>query len=244
MNITTSAGQSDLPDSSTAAEAIPVLVYCLAYTGLLFGTLESEGDHWLSLVLLPFGMLLLLARARGKPSVRGTLSSIGIAKGRLRNGLVLATAIGATLAALQLVFSRSRDQIIAMLTSVQALYLLPLTLILLLATAAATEEFFFRGVLMTRLHAKLGAVPALLISSFLFGLYHLPYAYLHPRWPSHGDWDAALVAAFGQGGIGGLILGGVFLMARGNLLAPVVVHALINLPPVAAMVSTMVRRGN
>lgn len=85
-------------------------------------------------------------------------------------------------------------------------------------------------------------VAAVLISAALFGLYHLPYAYLNPRWPSHGDLDAALLAAMGQGGIAGLILGAVFVRAQGNLLAPVVVHAMTNALPAMVLVDTMLRR--
>ena len=69
----------------------------------------------------------------------------------------------------------------------------PLALVLLMMTAGFTEEFFFRGVLQTRLTTSLKSkVWGVVVAAVLFGLYHLPYAYLHPGWPSHGDWGAWL----------------------------------------------------
>lgn len=225
-------------------ECVPVLLYYFAYLAYLFATLEGEAGHWITLVALPLLMVMLLRRVHGRPTgIAAMGAAVGLRRGRLTTGLGIAAAVGLVLAGLQLVISRSREQILEALTSASALYLLPLAFVLLLATAAFTEELFFRGILLSRLRARWGVLPALLASSFLFGLYHLPYAYLHPRWPSHGDWEAALGSAMGQGGIAGLILGGVYLVARGNLLAPVLVHALINLPAVLAMLPDMVRFG-
>lgn len=243
------ATPANQPSGFSTAEAVgdectPVLLYYFAYLAYLFATLEGEAGHWVTLVALPFLMVMLLRRARGRPAgIAAMGAAVGLRRGRLSTGLGIAAAVGLMVAALQLVVSRSREQILDALTSASALYLLPLAFVLLLATAAFTEEFFFRGILLTRVQARWGALPALLVSSLLFGLYHLPYAYLHPRWPSHGDWEAALGSAMGQGGIAGLILGGVFLVARANLLAPVLVHALINLPPLLAMLPGMVRFG-
>jgi membrane protease YdiL (CAAX protease family) len=46
----------------------------------------------------------------------------------------------------------------------------------------------------------------------------------------------------GQGVAGGLILGFVFVRARGNLLAPVLVHALINSVPGMVLIVGMLKR--
>ncbi len=98
----------------------------------------------------------------------------------------------------------------------------------------------FRGFLQTRLTALFRSrIVGLFVSALLFGLYHVPYAYLNPNWPSYGDLGAALRSAMGQGGIGGLVLGGLYLVSRGNLLACVVLHAGIN----AVWVMTMIRFG-
>ena len=46
----------------------------------------------------------------------------------------------------------------------------------------------------------------------------------------------AISSAFSQGGIGGLILGAVYVKAKNNLLACIVVHALINTLPGMVMI--------
>ena len=79
----------------------------------------------------------------------------------------------------------------------------------------------------------------MLISAVLFGLYHLPYAYLSPHWPSHGDLGAAFASAMGQGGIGGLVLGTLYALTRGNLIACIIVHSSIN----AIWFMTMIKFG-
>jgi membrane protease YdiL (CAAX protease family) len=226
-----------------ARDGAAVLVYFSLHLAYLFITLESELGHWVTLVALPLG-LIYLSMPAGPPRFRlaAALRSVGLAAGRLRSGLGWALVIGLVLGALQVVVSARRAAVWELLQSGQALYLLPLTFALMMVTAAFTEEFFFRGVLQSRLSRWLGKVPGLLIASLLFGLYHLPYAYLSPRWPSHGDMAAALSAALGQGIIGGLILGTVYARARGNLLAPVLVHALINAVPAMVLIDTMLKR--
>ena len=58
----------------------------------------------------------------------------------------------------------------------------------MMLTAGFTEEFFFRGFLQTRLEVLTRSrVAAVLLASICFGLYHLPYAYFNPAWPSAGD---------------------------------------------------------
>lgn len=238
------AEEDDRDVGDSGSEWIAVLVYFVAYLAFLFATLEGEAGHWLTLVAVPLLMVALLRRSRGlRAGPAATLASVGLRRGRLRQGLVLAAVVGLILATLQLVVSRSRSEILDLLTSASALYILPVAFILMLTTAAFTEELFFRGVLLTRLRARFGTPVAVVVSAALFGLYHLPYALLHPSWPSHGDTGAAFVSAMGQGGVGGLILGAVFVAARGNLLAPVLVHTMINLPVVAAMLPGMIKFG-
>ncbi len=47
-----------------------------------------------------------------------------------------------------------------------------------LLCAALPEEIVFRGLLQTRLEATLGRIPAILLASLLFALWHLPTRYL------------------------------------------------------------------
>ena len=208
------------------------LLYFAAYLAYLFATPETEFAHWVSLVGLPALALALVRRPRDA-GARGTLAaSVGLLPRNLGRGLVWAIPAGLALGTLQLLASRHRDAIFELISSGRVVYLLPLACGLMLLTAASTEEFFFRGVLQTRLAALVRSrAVAILLTSVLFGLFHWPYAYLVPHWPSHGDLWAALQAAMCVGLLGGVVLGVVYELSGRNLLACAIVHALINAVP-------------
>lgn len=231
---------SSLPhlDGGAGRELLPFLAYTLAYFAYLFWSLETEAGHWISLVLLPAGLIWLARKYRGLSASPGeVLASVGL-RSDWTLGLGWALLLGCLLSSLQLVLSRNSAAILELLLTGRGLLMLPVAFLLMLLTAGFTEEFFFRGVLQTRLRARSGSnVIAVLATSVLFGLYHLPYAYLNPRWPSHGDWVAAAGAAFGQGIPAGLILGTLYAK-RPNLLACVLVHTMINLLPAAAKLAS------
>jgi membrane protease YdiL (CAAX protease family) len=233
-----SSGSSGL-DRDLRDKAVPVLVYVLAFIAYLFVHQEGEYLHWVSMVFLPLALVLMLETRRGQRlRLADSLASTGLRSGNLKGGLVVAVVLGAAFCGLQLLGSRSRDAVLPILRSPQAAYLVPLALLLMVCTAATTEEFLFRGVLQTRLAALFRSrVAAVLVSATLFSLYHLPYAYLNPRWPSHGDWSAALQASFGEGMIAGVALGAAYAIGRGNLLAPILLHALIDLLPATALIA-------
>ncbi len=85
----------------------------------------------------------------------------------------------------------------------------PVTPMVALAlTAGVAEEALFRGLLQDGLTGLTGWLPALLIASVLFGVVH---------------WLTGLYALLA--GVVGLYLGGLYLLT-GNLLVPIVVHAL------------------
>jgi len=85
----------------------------------------------------------------------------------------------------------------------------PVTHMVALAlTAGVAEEALFRGVVQGGLTGLIGWLPALLIASVLFGVVH---------------WLTGLYALLA--GVVGLYLGGLYLLT-GNLLVPIVVHAL------------------
>jgi membrane protease YdiL (CAAX protease family) len=109
----------------------------------------------------------------------------------------------------------------------------------MLITAGFTEEFFFRGFLQTRFqNAFKSNMISIVLTSLAFGLYHLPYAYLNPRWPSCGNLLDALSLAFSQGVPVGLILGTVYLRTGNNLMASIIVHTMINALPAMLVFKT------
>jgi hypothetical protein len=56
----------------------------------------------------------------------------------------------------------------------------------------------------------------------------VPYAYLNPNWPTYGNLGAAFGSAMAQGGSGGLVLGTLYALSRGNLVGCVLLHSSIN----------------
>lgn len=210
--------------------------YFALYLAYLFLYQENELQHWISLVLLPALLVYVLHRVMGI-GPGATLHSLGLAKGALRRGLLVAIALGLVLSVFQVSQSRYADQILEIFRSGRAAWLFPLSFVLMFLTAGFTEEFFFRGFLQTRLEQLLGSrIAGLFAASLCFGVYHLPYAYFNPNWPSAGDWGAAWSSALGQGVPGGLILGALYLYSGRNLLAPAVLHALINALPAMGMI--------
>ncbi len=217
-------------------EAALGLAYFALYFIYLFFYPENEAKHWLSLVILPFA-LFHVVQLRKNGTFRDTLASVGLRRETWRTGLWWAAILGLALSAVQLFASNRGEAIWALIKSGKAAYLLPIAFVLLLATAAFTEEFFFRGIIQSRLGNWFqNKVWAVLVTSVLFGMYHIPYAYLNPNWPTHGQLGAAIGSAMGQGFIGGLVLGTVYERSGRNLVAPVLVHTMINLLPAMTMI--------
>jgi membrane protease YdiL (CAAX protease family) len=229
-SLESTVAESTAPEPDVKQEALWAVVYFAFYLGYLFLSLENEFLHWFSLVALPFTAIVLSRRKKlGAWSLRDAFSTVGLRRGNMSTGIWWAIVVGLMLSALQLVLSRNSGEILNLFSSGRALYLFPLSVVLMLFTAGTTEEFFFRGVLQTRLQQRLRSnIYAVVITSVLFGLYHLPYAFLNPRWPSHGNWPEAFGAAFGQGVPMGLILGFMYTRTKNNLIACILVHALIN----------------
>ena len=230
-------------DLAPRSEGWLAVAYFLAYLAYLFWKPESEVHHWVSLVALPLLLVLVLRRTRvAWPS--GLLASFGIRRANWTRGLLWAVLLGLGLSVFQVSQSRYAEEVWEIIQSGRVLYLFPLVLAVMLLTAGFTEEFFFRGFIQTRLEPLLRSrIAALLVTSILFGVYHVPYAYLNPNWPSAGDWTAAWQAALGQGIPGGLILGAVYLWSRHNLFATIVLHSLINAVPGLAMIRFAVGSG-
>lgn len=207
------------------------LGYFLLYLTYLTWRQESEVVHWLTLVLVPL-VIAFVSLPAGRRRLSAALASLGVQRGNLRGGLGWAFAAGGLITVFQVFFGGQADAIQDLIRTGRALWLFPVTFLLMMALAGLTEEVMFRGFLQTRLERLLDSRwGAVIVTSLLFGLYHLPYAYMNPRWPSYGDWGAAWMAAMGNGVPGGLVLGALYVMSRGNLLACVILHSLINAAP-------------
>lgn len=223
-------------DFHTGDPAWMALGYFGVYLAWLFFSLENEAGHWPTMVLLPLALIMAFGTGGVRARLGGALRSVGLLPSRPWRGLLFTLGLCLAVSLFQVAFSNRREEMVALLTSARAFVALPLTLMLLLFLTGFTEEVLFRGYLQTRMERLTGSKWwGLVIASVLFGVYHLPYAYLNPNWPSHGDWAAAWTSALGQGIAGGLILGALFLYGRKNLYLPILLHAGVDLLPAALM---------
>jgi membrane protease YdiL (CAAX protease family) len=233
------AGTARMADSvpsgrASRVEAAFATGYFCLYLGYLFVHPESELLHWLSLVLLPLAGLAAVGRYA---SPRALLNSIGLDWKRARNGWLSVLLFGTAFQILQFLNVRQREEILGILQQPFGVLLPVAAFGLLMVTVATTEEVFFRGVLQTRLAIYFRSdLAGLALTTIAFTLYHVPYAYLKPSWPSAGDLSQAFQLAAANGVIGGLALGVVYWRSRRNLLAPMLLHALIDLIPATRLV--------
>jgi membrane protease YdiL (CAAX protease family) len=223
--------------SLTTREAWVAPSYFALYLASLFVTLESEIVHWATLVGVPLAIAFALA-PRERRGFRPVLATFGLRRAEMSRGVWLALALGAAITAVQMTVGGQRDAIWELIRDGSALWRFPLTLLLMLLLAGFTEEFFFRGFLQTRIE-RLVRSPwvAVAIVSVLFGVYHLPYAYLNPNWSSAGDWGAAWAAAMGNGLLGGAVLGALYVWSGRNLLPCILLHSLINAAPAMTLLN-------
>jgi len=165
--------------------------------------LAASLSNLVTYVLLPLVALLALGARPG---------GLGLTRGRFA---LRTLAVWATLPAL------------AIVTGVAVGARHPLTVLTTLGGNVLqngfSEEFLFRGALLTRIAALAGPAWGLVLSSLAFGLWHLG-----ANWSEvHGDPVAAGCAGIcAQGGIG-LGLGVIFLRTR-SLLAGTIVHVLLD----------------
>jgi membrane protease YdiL (CAAX protease family) len=222
---------------SPVRELAFALCYFAFYIAMLFARPESEARHWLSLVVLPLVGVGVFGRRR---TVWGLLSSIGVRRVDWARGMGWTLILGTAFQVLQLLNVRQRGDVVAILTQPRGPLVLLGALLLLLCTAATTEEVFFRGIIQQRLTICLRNGPAALaITVLAFILYHVPYAYLNPAWPSVGNLSKAIGLAAVNGAIGGLATGFVFWRSQGNLAPAIALHTLIDLVPAVRQVGHM-----
>ena len=222
----------------TPRESLAALGYFALYLVFSFWSPGSEMRNYLTLVAGPLFLVFLL-RA-GDPLNRRpspVLASFGLRRDNLRTGVVWAVIIGVVLGLFQLTQRRAGPELWELIRTGRALYLFPLAAVFGLLTAGFTEEFFFRGFLQTRLERLTGSAwIAVLLVTVTFGLYHVPFAYLNPNWPTAGDFPAALRLGMVEGGLGGIILGAAYVLWKRNLVACIVLHGMIDAVPIMTMI--------
>jgi len=227
------------PFAPGVRESVAAIAYFFLYLAFSFWSPGSEMRHYLTLVALPILLVVILRShgGRGGRSAASILSSFGLRRGNLRTGLLQALLLGLLLGLFQLTQRRAGPELWDLIRTGKALYLFPIAAAFGLLTAGFTEEFFFRGFLQTRIE-RLVRRPwmAVLLAALAFGLYHVPFAYLNPNWPTAGHLGAAVRVGMTEGMIGGFILGSGYVFWKRNLLACVVLHGMIDAVPIMTMI--------
>ena len=225
-------------DGITTRESLTALAYFALYLAFSFWSPGSEMRNYLTLVAVP--LLLVVFLRRGDPINRSpspVLASLGLRRGNPRTGVAVALILGLLLGLFQLTQRSATAELWEMIRTGRALYMFPLAASFGLLTAGFTEEFFFRGFLQTRVERLTGSAwIAVLVVTVAFGLYHVPFAYLNPNWPTAGDFPAALRLGMVEGGLGGVILGAAYVLWKRNLLACIVLHGMIDAVPIMTMI--------
>lgn len=212
------------------------LVILLAAITLANGVELVNGfTNWFFLMLVPLG-LLHLTRRSGLP-LRDTLRSVGITRANRKDAIRLAIVIIPLSVPLLYVVGDQQRAGIQMIFNIpmKAGLSFLISFILALFIAGFVEEFFFRGVLQSRLAAYLGSEwRGLLIASLLFGLLHLPMYFFSPFEPTHGNLFWSVTSVITEQAVAGVLLGVLWLKTH-NLIGPVLLHTFIDAIAMMAM---------
>ena len=111
--------------------------YAALYLSYLFATLESELVHWLTLVILPFVIALVFGDRPRKTSE--VFATFGLRREGWMRGMGWALLLGTIITVLQVMLFGHRAEILAVIESGRALWLYPLTPLLMFLMAGFTE---------------------------------------------------------------------------------------------------------
>ena len=190
--------------------------------------LVNQFTNWFFLVIVPLGLLVLTRRQRS--GLKATLHSVGITRAGLKDALKLGVIMGLLcIPVLYVVGDQQRAAVQMMFHKpLQALLPFLVSFILALLTAGFVEEFFFRGVLQSRLAICTASEwRGLAVASLLFGLFHLPMYFFSPFEPTHGNLVWSLASVITEQAVTGVLLGVLWIRTH-NLAAPTLVHAFID----------------
>jgi membrane protease YdiL (CAAX protease family) len=193
------------------------------------GIFGNEFGKWIWFVILPI-LLVFLLRLPSK-SIAWVFQSMGLRRQGLKKAVLLAfLAYAVFILVMPFILPESQWQTLLDLfhTPLKLLILIPLGFVFSLLTAAFTEEVFFRGILQTRSSIFLRSeIRSCLLVAFLFGIYHLPYAFYLTSWPTHGNLLWAVANVLVEQMMAGLLLGILWFRTR-NLAASILFHALVD----------------
>jgi membrane protease YdiL (CAAX protease family) len=123
---------------------------------------------------------------------------------------------------------RDSEQIIELFKNGKGFVYLPLSIIYMLLIVAFWEDFFFRGIVQSSIQKKTkNSVATIFLSSFLFGIYHLPMRYLNPKSTYYGDLVHSFSATISEQFLMGLFLGIIVYKSK-NVWHGIWLHSFFN----------------
>lgn len=208
-------------------------------------TATSEVFNWATLGLASIGLFIMATR--GKSTTLSTLRlDLGLSSASfwadVLYGLVAAVAL---IAVSDLFPNAQADPVkhLPLLIQVTGVIRILFVAVLVLFTAAAYEEIFFRAVLLRGLQRVMGSEwGAIFMGAILFALYHVPYYYFAPGnslqpHPTQGNFLGSVSLAIVEAGLPA-VLYGVLYMRRGRLTPVIVMHTMLNALALAPYVKT------
>ena len=190
--------------------------------------LVNAFSNWMFLVFIPFG-LLLMVRGQGL-ALRATARSVGFTRSGLGKALKLVIVAMLLFTPVLYVVGRQQREAIQLIMDdpIREGVAFLGGFLLALLTVAFVEEFFFRGLLQSRLTRYLGSeLRGLLVVSLLFGLMHLPYLFFSEFEPSQGNLVWALSSTIVEIAMVAVLFGVLWAKTH-NLIALMVAHAYID----------------
>ncbi|WP_252244462.1 MULTISPECIES: type II CAAX endopeptidase family protein [unclassified Clostridium] len=187
----------------------------------------NEMIHWIGLVIIP---LVILWKTM-KISFKESLCMLGLydSKFKLYLKSIIIVCLGMYPLMVSLLTYYYNIGIQKVASSILNLLInIPVYLPIMMIMAGFTEEFFFRGILQNILQQRVRyRINAVIITSILFGLYHIPFALF--LWENtSGNLLLSLSVVFTEQTVAGILYGGLYSKSR-TLWYPIIIHSFNNM---------------
>jgi len=210
-------------------EFLILIFYFLLYTLFHIIIPEHPVFYWFSLIILPFGVIIYFRkRFLVYPTSKLNLAFVGLKKGNLKSGIYLGIFTGIIYSIIQYFFVYDN---FSMKLSPASIYKIPIAFILVAVTTGITNEFFFRGLLMTRLNKIMNSK---IRSIILISIFCCIYNFVLITFDSQNLFVDGLYSILGysiHGFLTGILLGAIYILSDHNLISAIIGHIFMNLLP-------------
>ncbi|OGU56475.1 MAG: hypothetical protein A2V66_05765 [Ignavibacteria bacterium RBG_13_36_8] len=224
---------SNIKENLLVKEIILILFYLLAFIICLFIFPDLEYVQWITLVIVPFTLLFFLQRKNLlTPSFKLSLALFGLKRNNISNGIIGSMLLGLVICIIQYVFIFRNIVTFNILESLQVFLILPIAFLLLIFLGAFTEEFFFRGIIQTRIVRIIRSKTiGVVFTALLYAVFRIvPHPFtLEPSILPF--FDSQILSSFLEGLTIGILLGHVYVKSDENLISAVLLNAFIYLLP-------------